>query len=207
MRLILVGPPGAGKGTQAEILCARLGIPQISTGEMLRAAQAEGDLPEELARQMAEGGLLPDAMVLELIGTRLTAADCRAGFLLDGFPRTAAQATGLDDMLGKQGAALDSVIALEVPAEQLVERAVHRRTDKRTGKIYHLKSTPPPADAELEHRGDDHEDVVRQRIATYETMTAELLPFYDARGLLRRVDGVGSVEAVAERVRAALSPT
>ncbi|GAB2667207.1 adenylate kinase [Nocardia goodfellowii] len=205
MRLVLVGPPGAGKGTQAQILCERLDIPQISTGDMLRAAQAAGALPEHLARQMSEGGLLPDAVVLELIGKRLTEADCRSGFLLDGFPRTEAQATGLDDILAKQGAALDVVVALEVPAEQLIDRAVHRRVDKRTGKIYHLKSNPPPEDAELEHRSDDHEDVVRQRIEHYAAMTAELLPFYAERGLLRRVDGVGEVASVAERVRAALS--
>src|SRR5688572_26698977 len=111
MRLVLVGPPGAGKGTQAEILCERLGIPQVSTGEMLRAAQAAGELPEHLARQMSEGGLLPDEVVLELIAKRLTEADCRSGFLLDGFPRTEAQATGLDRILEKQGAAIDLVVA------------------------------------------------------------------------------------------------
>ncbi|WP_194820368.1 adenylate kinase [Nocardia sp. XZ_19_385] len=206
MRLVLVGPPGAGKGTQAEILCERINIPQISTGEMLRAAQAAGELPEHLGRQMSEGGLLPDEVVLELIGKRLTEADCRSGFLLDGFPRTETQATGLDRILEKQGAAIDLVVALEVPAERLIERAVYRRADKRTGKIYHLKSNPPPAGAELEHRSDDHEDVVRQRIENYAAMTAELLPFYEKRGVLRRVDGVGDVQAVAERVRAVLPP-
>ncbi|MFC9895965.1 adenylate kinase [Nocardia sp. NPDC127579] len=205
MRLVLVGPPGAGKGTQAGTLCERLGIPQVSTGDMLRAAQAGGELPEELARQMAQGGLLPDAVVLELIDARLSEPDCRAGFLLDGFPRTTAQARGLDDILRRHGGAIDAVVALEVPAEQLIDRAIHRRTDKRTGRIYHLKSDPPPPDAELLHRADDHEDVVRQRIAHYVSMTAELLPFYAARGVLRRVDGVGSVDAVAERIRAALS--
>ncbi|MEV6280836.1 adenylate kinase [Nocardia sp. NPDC051832] len=203
---MLVGPPGAGKGTQAGILCERLSIPQISTGDMLRAAQAAGELPGELARQMAEGGLLPDEVVLELIDKRLRADDCRDGFLLDGFPRTTAQATGLDGILGNQGAAIDVVVALEVPANQLIERAVYRRADKKTGKIYHLKSNPPPAGVELEHRSDDHEDVVRQRIENYEAMTAELLPFYEARGVLRRVDGVGDVQTVAERVRAVLPP-
>ncbi|MEU8900072.1 adenylate kinase [Nocardia sp. NPDC048505] len=205
MRVVLVGPPGSGKGTQARILCERQHVPQISTGDMLRAAQAADDLPEHLARQMSAGGLLPDEVVLGLIAERLTAPDCRAGFLLDGFPRTVPQATGLGELLENQDAALDSVIALDVPAEQLVERAVHRRVDLRTGRIHHLIADPPPAGAELEHRADDHEDVVRRRIENYEAMTAALLPFYAERGLLRRVDGVGSVEAVAERVRAALA--
>ncbi|MFC9998579.1 adenylate kinase [Nocardia sp. NPDC127526] len=204
MRLVLVGPPGAGKGTQATFICERLGIPQISTGEMLRAAKAAGELAQEHVDVMAEGGLLPDAVALDLVRTRLDAPDSRQGFLLDGFPRTEPQARGLDAILEKRGTALDVVLALEVPEDLLIERAVLRRTDRRTGQIYHLKYNPPPADAELEHRTDDHEDVVRKRIAAYRDMTAGLLPFYERQGKLRRVDGAGTVDEVEEQVFAAL---
>lgn len=210
MRLVLVGPPGAGKGTQAKVICARLGIPQISTGDMLRAAKTAGKLPKELVEQMAAGGLVPDEVVLGLVDLRVEAPDCRSGFLLDGFPRTTPQATGLDSVLAKHDTELDVVLAIDVAKELLVERAVFRRTDKRTGQIYHLKYNPPPAslaEADLEHRVDDHEDVVANRIDVYEKMTAELLPFYEKRGKLKRVSGVGTVDEVTERVLAALEIT
>jgi adenylate kinase len=204
MRLVFVGPPGAGKGTQAKVICDRLHIPQISTGDMLRAAKAEGRLPADLVQKMAAGGLVPDETVVGLIDQRLDAGDCKPGFLLDGFPRTAPQAAALDDLLSRRGLSLDAVLALETPKNLLIERAVLRRTDKRTGQIYHLKYKPPPPDAELEHRLDDREDVVKNRIDTYERMTAELLPYYEKRGILKRIDGVGSVEEVTGRVTSAL---
>ncbi|MEI7893131.1 MAG: adenylate kinase [Myxococcales bacterium] len=204
MRLVFVGPPGAGKGTQAQFICERFSIPQISTGDMLRAAKAEGRLAPELVATMAAGGLVPDEAVVALIEVRTVREDCATGFLLDGFPRTVPQAVALEAMLSKQGSKLDVVLALEVRKDLLIERAVLRRTDKRTGRIYHLKYNPPPADADLEHRGDDHEDVVKKRVETYEAMTAELLPYYAALGLLRRVDGVGLVEQVKARVFEAL---
>ncbi|UGT39547.1 adenylate kinase [Nocardia yamanashiensis] len=207
MRLVLVGPPGAGKGTQAAFLCERLGIPQISTGDMLRAAKAAGELAPEHIDLMAAGGLLPDEVVLALVAKRVEEPDCAPGFLLDGFPRTTPQAAGLDTVLAQHDLTLNAVVALDIPEDLLIERAVLRRIDKRTGRIYHLKYNPPPAGAELEHRADDREDVVRDRIATYRTMTADLLPFYEARGLLRRVCGVGSVEEVRGRVFAALGLT
>jgi adenylate kinase len=200
MRLVFVGPPGAGKGTQAKIVSARFGIPQISTGDMLRAAKAAGKLPGDLAAKMAMGALVPDDVVVGLIDERTRAADCRDGFFLDGFPRTVPQAKALDAMLEARALKLDHVVALEVPRELLIERAVLRRTDKRTGQIYHLKYSPPPPGADLEHRADDREDVVRGRLDTYEAMTAELLPYYDSRGLLGRVDGVGTVEEVTARI-------
>lgn len=200
MRVVFVGPPGAGKGTQAKVLCERWAIPQISTGDMLRAAKAAGKLPAELVAQMASGGLVPDEVVVGLIGDRTLQADAARGFLLDGFPRTVPQASALDTLLSGRGQALDAVIALEVPTELLMERAVLRRTDKRTGQIYHLKYSLPPPDAELEHRADDHEDVVRNRLETYSRMTAELLPYYEQRGLLRRVNGVGDVAEITQRI-------
>ncbi len=215
MRLVFVGPPGAGKGTQAKTICSKYGIPQISTGDMLRAAKAEGKLDPELVKAMSQGGLVPDSVVIGLIEERTTKDDAANGFLLDGFPRTVPQAEALNALLEerakratgpeeRRGQALNVVVALEVPKDLLMERACLRRTDKRTGQIYHLKYKPPPPDADLEHRADDKEDVVRNRIETYEKMTADLLPFYEKAGLLERVDGVGDVEEVTRRVLAAI---
>lgn len=204
MRLVFVGPPGAGKGTQAKVIIDKYGIPQISTGDMLRAAKKEGRLPQDLVQKMDAGGLVPDEVVIDLIRQRIEQDDAKKGFLLDGFPRTVPQAEALDELLASKGQKLDVVIALVVDKELLVERAVLRRTDKRTGQIYHLKYNPPPPDAELEHRADDHEDKVRNRIDVYERMTADLLPYYEKAGLLEKVDGVGSVEEVTQRVLAAI---
>ena len=204
MRLVFVGPPGAGKGTQAKLVCAKWSIPQISTGDMLRAAKAAGRLPADLVERMALGALVPDDVVVDLIDERTRNPDCERGFLLDGFPRTVPQAEALDVMLDKAGQALNVAIALEVPEALLVERTVLRRTDKRTGQIYHLKYKPPPPDADLEHRADDHEETVTNRISVYEKMTADLLPFYEKTGLLKRVDGVGELDAVTKRVLEAI---
>lgn len=206
MRVVFVGPPGAGKGTQAKVVCTKWGIPQISTGDMLRAAKEEGKLPAELVAAMAAGALVPDDVVVALIDERTRLPDCAPGFLLDGFPRTMAQAQALDGLLKARGQKLDRVIALELPRELLIERAVLRRADKRTGQIYHLKYNPPPPGADLEHRADDREDVVVRRLDTYEAMTAELLPYYEKLRILRRVDGVGSVQEVTARVLEALGP-
>jgi len=204
MRLVFVGPPGAGKGTQAKIVCGAQGIPQISTGDMLRAAKSEGRLPPDLAARMAAGALVPDEVVIALIDERTRQPDCQPGFLLDGFPRTLPQAKALDDMLASRSLALDRVLSIEVPAALLLERAVFRRADKRTGHIYHLKYSPPPPGAELEHRPDDREDVVQRRLDTYAAMTAELLPYYEGRGILNRIDGVGTVSEVTARIFQAL---
>jgi adenylate kinase len=204
MRVVFIGPPGAGKGTQAKVVCTRLGIVQVSTGDMLRAAKADGKLPADLVARMEAGALVPDDVVIGLIDERTRAADCEPGFLLDGFPRTVPQAEALGATLASRGLKLDHVVALQVPAELLIERAVLRRTDKRTGQIYHLKYSPPPPGADLETRADDREEVVRKRVDTYEAMTAELLPYYQGLGILRRVDGVGSVGEVTERILAAL---
>ena len=204
MRIVFIGPPGAGKGTQAKIVCEKYGIPQIATGDMLRAAKAEGRLPAELVAKMAAGGLVPDEVVIALIDARTREPDCAAGFLLDGFPRTVPQAEALGSLLASRRARLDAVLALEVPKELLIERAVLRRTDKRTGQIYHLKYNPPPPGADLEHREDDQDSVVQKRINAYESMTAELLPFYEKLGSLKRINGVGSVAEVTSRIFAAL---
>jgi adenylate kinase len=204
MRLVFVGPPGAGKGTQAKFICEKFSIPQISTGDMLRAAKTEGKLPKELVEKMAAGALVPDDVVIGLIAERTTKDDAKNGFLLDGFPRTVPQGEALGTMLKSRNQGLDVVLALEVNRDLLIERAVLRRTDKRTGQIYHLKYNPPPQGADLEHRADDHEDVVKKRVETYEKMTSELLPYYDKLGLLRRIDGVGAVDEVKARTFAAI---
>jgi adenylate kinase len=204
MRLVFVGPPGAGKGTQAKVICDKYKIPQISTGDMLREAKKSGRLDPELVKKMDAGGLVPDEVVIDLIRVRTEQADAAGGFLLDGFPRTVPQAEALNKLLASRSQRLNVVVALEVPKDLLMERAVLRRTDKRTGQIYHLKYKPPPPDADLEHRADDHEDKVRNRIDVYEKMTADLLPFYEKAGLLRRIDGVGEVEEITRRVLAAL---
>ena len=208
MRLVFLGPPGAGKGTQAKVICDKFKVPQISTGDMLRAAKAEGKLPKELVEKMASGGLVPDDVVIGLIADRTQVADAANGFLLDGFPRTVPQAEALGKMLAGRSQKLDCALALEVPKELLVERAVLRRTDKRTGQIYHLKYKPPPPTvdpADLEHRADDREDVVKNRVETYEKMTSELLPYYEKLGTLKRVNGTVTVEEVTQRVLKALN--
>lgn len=204
MIAILIGPPGSGKGTQAKVVCAKWGIPQISTGDMLRAAKRNGTLEQRYLDVMDAGGLLPDEGVIALIDERIDADDCKSGFLLDGFPRTVPQAEALDLLLARRGRGADAALQLDVARQLLEERLVHRRTDKKTGQIYHLLYNPPPPGADLEHRADDQPVSVAKRLDAYETMTAALLPFYEKRGLLRRVDGVGTPAEVTLRVLAAL---
>jgi adenylate kinase len=207
MIVVLVGPPGSGKGTQAKFVTQLHGIPQLSTGDMLRAAKKAGTLEPEYLKAMDTGGLVPDAKVIDLIDKRIDADDCKPGFLLDGFPRTVPQAEALGALLDKRGRKLDVVLQLDVARSLLEERLVHRRTDKRTGQIYHLVYSPPPpglAPEDLEHRADDRPEAVGKRLDSYETMTAALLPYYEKKGLLRRVDGVGKPEEVTARVLSAL---
>ena len=205
MIIVFLGPPGSGKGTQSEVLRERLGIPQISTGDMLRAARKAGTaLGREAESYMNAGKLVPDEVVIGLVEERVQKPDAQKGFILDGFPRTVAQADALDALLQRLGKPLDRVIQIDVPKDLLVERSVLRRTDKRTGRIYHLKYSPPPPDAELEQRADDQEETVKKRIAEYEAVTQVLSPHYEKLGLLRRVDGVGKPELITARVLEAL---
>lgn len=201
MRAILVGPPGCGKGTQAAALTEEWGVPQISTGDMLRAAVAEGsELGKAAHGYMVRGALVPDEVVIGLIAERIRRPDSKNGFLLDGFPRTVAQADELGEMLDSVGVKLDAVVQIDVPRELLVERAVNRRLDKKTGRIYHLTYDPPPADAELVHRPDDQAETVEKRLMAYEGMTADLIPYYAEKGVLRTVDGVGTPAEVTRRI-------
>jgi len=201
VRLILLGAPASGKGTQASVLTDKFGVPKISTGDMLRAALKAGTpLGKEAEKYMSSGGLVPDAVVIGLVEERLKEADAQKGFILDGFPRTVPQAEALEALLKRLGKPLDFVVQIDVPRELLLERATLRRTDKRTGQIYHLKYSPPPPDAELEHRADDQEQTVKKRLDAYDAQTAALLPHYQARGQLKRIDGVGTPSEITNRM-------
>ncbi|EYF06704.1 adenylate kinase [Chondromyces apiculatus] len=208
MIVILLGPPGSGKGTQARTICQQLGgIPQLATGDMLREAKRAGTLEKRYLDIMDAGGLLPDEAVIGLIETRTANPDCQAGFLLDGFPRSVGQAEALDAMLATRGREIDAVVLLDVPRSLLEERVVHRRSDKLTGQIYHLLYNPPPRGIELEHRADDRPEAVGKRLDSYEAITAALLPFYEQRQLLCRVNGVGSPDDVTHRVMLSIKDT
>ena len=205
MRVVLLGAPASGKGTQAAVLCEKFGAPKISTGDMLRAALAAGtELGKEAARFMNDGKLVPDSVVIGLVKERIAQPDAKNGFILDGFPRTVPQAEALEAALLAVGTPLEAALQIDVPRDLLMERATLRRTDKRTGHIYHLKYSPPPPDAELEHRADDQAETVTKRLDQYDAMTAALLPHYEKLGLLRRVDGVGSPQEITTRILAAL---
>ncbi len=205
MRLVLVGAPASGKGTQAAVLTAELSVPQISTGDMLRAARAAGTtLGKEAETYMNAGKLVPDSVVIGLVEERLAQDDAQKGFILDGFPRTVPQAEALGELLEAKSTPLDAVIQIDVSRDLLLERATLRRTDKRTGQIYHLKYNPPPADADLDHRIDDQEETVLARLDQYDAMTSALLPYYEAKGLLRRIDGVGKLPEVSKRMLGSL---
>ncbi len=208
MRMILVGPPGAGKGTQAARLVEHFNIPHISSGDMFRAEVKSGsELGKELDRHMKTGGLVPDDVTIPIVLKRITQPDTAAGFMLDGFPRTRPQAEALDEAMGKAGVELDAVVLIEVPDQLLEERAVLRRSDPVTGQIYHLKYNPPPADIvdRLVHRNDDTKEAVDKRVAKYHAETAPIIPFYLEKGILKRVNGVGDPDAITERIKAVLS--
>jgi adenylate kinase len=207
MRMILMGPPGAGKGTQAARLVERYRIAHISTGEMLRQAVEERTLLGQKAAAFMEAGqFVPDELVIPMAVERLSKPDCRAGFIFDGFPRTRPQAEGLDAELKKHHLVLDVVMVIEVSDELILERITGRRMDPVTGTIYHTTFNPPPPEVALRvvQRADDTSEAVSARLAKYHSVTATMIPFYQQRGLLRRVDGNGSPDEVSERIMAAL---
>ncbi len=212
MRAVLMGPPGAGKGTQAQVLAQGAGVPQIATGDILRRAREEGTpLGRTAQSYMDKGELVPDEVMVGIIEERLRQDDARQGFLLDGFPRTVPQAEALDRLLGTLDMPLDAVLLLEVPEEAIVRRLSGRRTCPNCGRSYHVENDPPPAEdrcgtcgAELVTRTDDKPDTVLSRLEVYRRSTAPLKTYYEQHGLLRQVAGVGPVEEVTARLRAAL---
>lgn len=203
MRMILIGPPGAGKGTQAEYLVEQLQVPHISSGDMLRAAVAAGTaLGKQADGFMKAGQLVPDELVIAMIVERTSQPDCARGFILDGFPRTRPQAEALAVDLRKAAVTLDAVVLIEVPDSRILERVTGRRTDPETGDIYHVQFRPPPADiaSRCAQRKDDTESACTARLEKYHAETAPIIPFYEEQGLLMRVDGDTTPEVVTARI-------
>jgi adenylate kinase len=215
VRIVLLGAPGAGKGTQAKLLQDHFKIPQISTGEMLRQAVQDGAALGKQAKQfMDRGELVPDSVILDLVKARLSANDSRLGFLLDGFPRTVAQAEAFETMLADRNLMLDGAVSLRVPIATLVARLSGRRTCRQCGTMYHVRFNPPKRDGvcdrcggELYQRDDDREETIEARMEVYERQSAPVYDHFRAQGLLREVDGTGSTEEVFRKILRQLQPT
>lgn len=213
MDLLLFGPPGAGKGTQAKFLVDLLGVPQISTGDMMRAERKSGsDLGKQFDEYMSAGKLVPDGLVLDLILKRLTQDDAKNGAIFDGYPRTVAQAESLDALLEKLDRRIDKVVSLDLPMDVIVERVTGRRVCLDCGQTYHVRYSPPPQNGEciscggtkIVQRSDDTEEVVRKRYEEYKAKTEPVLAHYEAKGVVKGVEGVGSLEEVTERIKEAI---
>ena len=212
MRIVLLGPPGAGKGTQARALGALWNIPQVASGDLLRAAVREkSELGREAARYMDRGQLVPDELVLKLIAERLARSDAKKGFILDGFPRNVSQGETLAKMLEQTGSKLDKVVAVIVPDEEIVKRISGRRTCRNCAAMYHVTFEPPKrpgvcdtCGGELYQREDDAEETVRERLKVYSEATRPLLDHYGRLGILAKVDGVGRLDEIEKRILDAL---
>ncbi len=212
IRVIFLGPPGAGKGTQADELAREWGVPHVATGDMLREAAARGTrLGLEAKRYMVTGALVPDGVVIGLVGERLEQADAARGAVLDGFPRTVAQAEALDRLLGDRGAGIDRVVFFDVSRGELLRRLTGRRVCRQCGATYHVVSAPPRVagrcdrcGGELYQRDDDGEAAVAKRLDVYASQTAPLLDYYRERGVLSEISGEGAMADVATAIRRAV---
>lgn len=210
MRLILLGPPGAGKGTQSEFLVKHLGIVQIATGDMLRAHVKAGDEIGQKAKGfMDQGKLVPDEILIDMIARRISQPDCKNGFILDGFPRTEPQAEALENMLQEKGMKLDAVVRLVVDEKALVDRIAGRFVCGDCGASYHESNKKPKVEGTCDrcgktgtfkHRSDDDPEKLKTRLIAYHNDTAPIVPFYKERGLLKEVDGMASMDEVKERI-------
>ncbi len=212
MNIILLGPPGAGKGTQAKRLIDKYSIPQISTGDMLRAALKEGTpLGLEAKKYMDQGALVPDQVVIGLVKERIQKPDCAKGYMLDGFPRNVSQAEALDNMLGELSQKIDHVVSIEVPSEELMGRLTGRRTCKACGAGFHVMFDPPKKEGvcdkcggELYQRDDDNEATVGSRLKVYDGQTKPLIDHYEKQSKLRHVNGVGDMNDIFGRITSIL---
>ena len=211
-RFVLLGPPGAGKGTQAKLLQEKFDACQISTGDILRTAVAEQTpLGKQAAQYINRGALVPDSVIVDLVAERLKEKDCEPGFILDGFPRTIPQAESLDAILKQRGLSLNCVLSVEVPQRDIIERLAGRRTCRNCGALAHVAFSPPKKEdvcdrcgGELFQRDDDREETIANRLKVYENQTAPLVSYYRDRGVLRSIDGVGSVDEIRGRILKAL---
>ncbi len=208
MNLVLLGPPGAGKGTQAKMLAERYGIPQVSTGDILRSSVAAGaELGKKAKKFMDAGELVPDDVVIGLVKERFTEPDCKKGYILDGFPRTVHQAKSLDDILGEMGEALNHVVSIEVEEGELVKRLTGRRTCRECGAMYHIYFGPPKSEGkcdkcggELYQRDDDKEETIVSRLKVYKAQTEPLIEYYRGKSILRPIPGTGEIKDIFERI-------
>ena len=213
MRLVFLGAPGVGKGTQAEMVAAKLAIPKISTGDLLRTGVAQKTpLGLEAQQYMTRGELVPDNVVIGLVAEKIASSECEKGFILDGFPRTILQADALLGILQKQEATLDRVICFVIPREEVVKRLSGRRSCSACSAVYHVDYVPPKQEgrcdecgAALVQRSDDKRETVESRLVVYEEQTAPLIDYYQEKHVLAELDGTGSVEEVQERLLALLS--
>ena len=212
MRLVFLGAPGAGKGTQAKKLVEKYGIPQISTGDLLRAAVAEGTaLGKEAKSYMDRGELVPDKVVLGMVKERISQDDCKKGFILDGFPRNVAQAEALDKMLAEMNIPLDLALNVDVPFDDLMKRLTGRRTCKVCGQMYNIYYSPPKVEGkcdkcggELFQRDDDKEETIKERLDVYRAQTEPLIDYYSKKGILKNVSGTGSIDEIFNNICAIL---
>ncbi len=212
MNIILLGPPGSGKGTQAKEIIEKHSIPQISTGDLLReAVKNETELGKKAKEYMDAGKLVPDEVVVGMVKERLQKDDCQNGFILDGFPRTVPQAEALDQTLSEVGKKIDNVLSIEVPDSEVVERLSGRRTCENCGTMYHVKFNPPKQEGvcdkcggKLYQRDDDNEKTIKNRLQVYHDQTSPLKDYYSKKGLVKEIEGVGDIAQIKQAVLNAL---